>query len=182
MDAQEPHAKMDAEATEILPRLDESWQPDQPWQQQDQFWRQDFWRHHVPSQPDEPSRQGSWRADIIDTLCIMAALVVLMFMLADQTGALRTFAAFCFAFFVPGRAIVTNWPRLAEWSDIGMSVVLSVALVTFVSMVTLWLKYWHPIGQFQVEAVLSVVAVGVAIARRNGVVVPIPGRRSATGG
>jgi uncharacterized membrane protein len=154
MDAQEPHVNMDAEATEVLPRLDGSWRRD---------------GYSWPG--------SSWRADIIDTLCVMAALVVLMFMLANQAGGLRTFAAFCFAFFVPGRAIVTNWARLAEWSDIGMSVVLSLALVTSVSLLTLWLKYWHPIGLFQVEAALSVAGLGTAIGRRNGMVIPFPGKR-----
>jgi hypothetical protein len=173
MDAQEPHVKMDAEATEVLPRYDVSWLRDRSWQQ-NRSWQQD-----EPGQQDGSVKlRGSWRADIIDTLAIIAALVVLMFMLADQTGGLRTFAAFCFAFFVPGRAVVSNWPRLAEWSDIGMSVVLSLALVTSVSMVTLWLKYWHPIGLFQIEAGLSVAGLGAAIGRRNGISIPVPFRRS----
>jgi hypothetical protein len=143
MDAQEPHVKMDAAATEVF-----------------------------------PGSSAQWRADIIDTLCIIATVVVLMFMFADQTGSLRTFAAFCFAFFVPGRAVVANWAPVAKWSDTGMSIVLSIAIVTCVSMVTLWLRYWHPIGLFQVEAALSLAGLVAAIARRNGLAPAVLRRRS----
>jgi hypothetical protein len=70
-----------------------------------------------------------------------------------------------FAFFVPGRAIVSNWPRLAGWSDVGMSVVLSLATLTFLATVSLWARIWHPLALFDIEAVLSLIGLGIAIAR-----------------
>lgn len=66
-----------------------------------------------------------------------------------------------------GRVAVSNWPRLAAWSDTGMSIVLSLGVLTFLATVTLWARAWHPLGLFQMEAVVCVVGLGIAIVRRR---------------
>ncbi len=111
---------------------------------------------------------GAFRRDeVTDLLAGVAAMILLVLVLAGWAGGVRTLFAFAFAFFVPGRAIVSNWPRLALWSDVGMSVVLSIAALALLALVSLWLRFWHPVDLFEAEAVLSLIGLGVAVARRR---------------
>jgi len=107
------------------------------------------------------------RAEVIDLLAALVAVVLLVLTLVDRVGAARTLLTAVFACFVPGRAIVSNWPRMAAWSDIGMSIVLSLGVLTFLATVTLWARVWHPLGLFQLEAAASLAGLGIAIARRR---------------
>jgi hypothetical protein len=43
-----------------------------------------------------------------------------------ESGPPRILLALGFAFFVPGRAIVTNWPRMVSWSEVAMPMVPSL--------------------------------------------------------
>jgi hypothetical protein len=117
----------------------------------------------IPGQP----AAGTARADVVDLLaCLVAAgLIVLI-----EQGALtlaRAVLAFCFAFFVPGRAIVSNWPEIARWSAWAISMVLSLAVVTLLATTALWAGVWHPLGLFEIEAWLSLAGLAVGIARRH---------------
>lgn len=125
----------------------------------------------LTSEPEEGVRAPR-QAEVLDLLAVAVSLVLLVLALTERVGASRTLFAFAFAFFVPGRAIVSNWQRLADWADIAMSIALSIATLTVAALVSLWLRFWHPLGLFQLEAALSLVGLGVAIARRRrGIVI-----------
>lgn len=107
------------------------------------------------------------QADALDLLAGLVAAVLLVLALADRAGALRLALTVAFAFFVPGRALVSNWPRLADWSAIGMPIALSLGLLTLLATVSLWARAWHPLALFEVEAAASLAGLGVAAARRR---------------
>ena len=104
---------------------------------------------------------------MLDLLAVLIAggLIVLV-VLAGPTLP-RVLLTLGFTFFVPGRAIVSHWPRLARWSQVGMSIVFSLSALTLVAMTALWAHYWHPVGIFEVEAGLSLAALVAGLARRR---------------
>jgi uncharacterized membrane protein len=106
-------------------------------------------------------------AELLDLVAVLVAMGLLLLAFLDTGGVVRLLLALVFAFFVPGRAIVSNWPRMANWSDMGMSIALSLAVLVVFSTCSLWARFWHPLGLFQLEAVLSLIGLGVAIARRR---------------
>jgi hypothetical protein len=106
-------------------------------------------------------------ADALDLLSGLMALCLLGLVYAGLSGVPRTLLALAFTFFVPGRAIVTNWPRIARSSVPGMSMILSVGILTLLATITLWAHAWHPLALFQIEAWLSLCGLGVGIARRH---------------
>ena len=105
--------------------------------------------------------------DALDLLAALIAVALIVLVARGWTGAPRLLLALGFAFFVPGRAIVTNWRQTADWSEVAMPMLFSLALLTLVAMVTLWAHYWHPLGLFQVEAGLSLAALGIGMVRRH---------------
>jgi peptidoglycan/LPS O-acetylase OafA/YrhL len=126
----------------------------------------------VPDTPDTPRRkliflQPTQRGDVLDLLAGVLAVGLIELVDEGGTGLLRVLLALAFAFFVPGRAIVANWPSLERWSDVGMSMVLSLAVLTLVAMVILWSQYWRPLYFFQGEALASLAALAVSIVRRH---------------
>ena len=121
----------------------------------------------VPPSDPETSR---WAAQVADALDLLAALVALSLIeLVDigWSGPLRVLLALGFAFFVPGRAVISHWPFLARWSEIGMPVVFSLAVLTPLAMIALWAHVWHPLGLFQIEAWISLAGLIAGIARRH---------------
>jgi uncharacterized membrane protein HdeD (DUF308 family) len=115
------------------------------------------------------SDRTAGKAEALDLLAVLVAVVLLVLSLVDRVGTARLLLALLFTAFVPGRAIVSNWPRLADWSDVGMSVALSLGVLTVAATVTLWLGAWHPLRLFQLEAVLSVAGLAAAVTRRRRV-------------
>lgn len=107
------------------------------------------------------------RAEVLDVLAAVIAVALLVLVAADASGPLRILLVLAFTFFVPGRAIITNYPRMARWSDLGTSIVVSLGVLAFLATVTLWAGFWHPLGLFQVEAVLSLAGLAVGIVRRR---------------
>jgi hypothetical protein len=75
--------------------------------------------------------------------------------------------ALVFTFFVPGRAIVANWPQMARWSEAGMPMVISLTITALVATVALWAHLWYPVQIFQIEAWLSLAGLVTAIVRRR---------------
>jgi hypothetical protein len=111
------------------------------------------------------------RIQLEDGLDLLAALItvgLLVLTLAGRSGIPRTLLTIGFACYVPGRAIVSNWPLMARWSQAAMSIIYSIAVLGLVASVTLWAHFWHPVGVFQVVAVLSLVALCFGAARRHG--------------
>jgi|SRR5580704_6425058 hypothetical protein len=106
--------------------------------------------------------------DILDLAAIVIAIGLIGLVVAGAAGLPRILLALAFAFFVPGRAIVTNWPRLGYWSEFGMPVVISLTVLTLAATATLWAHVWHPVGLFEIEAGLCVVALPVGMSRRHG--------------
>lgn len=106
------------------------------------------------------------RSDVIDLAAMVICASLLVLAAAQDAGLPRVLLAAAFTLFVPGRAVVTNWPRLAHWSQLGVSVVLSLALLALVATALLWARVWHPVGLFEIEASLSLVALGTGLTRR----------------
>jgi uncharacterized membrane protein YoaK (UPF0700 family) len=117
----------------------------------------------VQETPHRVSQVGN----VLDLSAGLIAVGLLALSYAGESGLLRVLLALGFAFFVPGRAIVTNWPRMARWSEVTTPVVLSLALLTLLAAITLWAGVWKPMELFQVEAWLSVAGLGLGIARRT---------------
>jgi hypothetical protein len=107
------------------------------------------------------------RAELLDLAGALVAVVLLVLVLRGQPGPLRVLLTLGFTFFVPGRAIVTNWPRMARWSAAGMSMVLSLAVLTLLATTFLWAHLWQPVVLFQAEAVLSLAGLTVGVVRRR---------------
>ena len=112
-------------------------------------------------------RSAAQRRDILDLAAIVIAVGLVCLVVSRSAGLPRTVLALAFAFFVPGRAIVSNWPRMAYWSELGMPVVLSLTVLTLVATVALWAHAWHPLGVFQIEAGLSILALGLGMLHRH---------------
>ena len=109
------------------------------------------------------------RAEVLDVLAAAVAVALLAMVQENTSGLPRILLVLGFTFFVPGRAIITNFPRMARWSDLGASMLVSLGVLAFLATVTLWAHFWHPLGLFQVEAVLSLagLAAGIVQRRRN---------------
>ena len=104
---------------------------------------------------------------VLDVSSCLVAAGLLAVSYAGQSGLPRVLLALVFTFFVPGRAIVTNWPQMAAWSDVAMPIVFSLALLTLIATVSLWAHLWYPMDLFQVEAWLSLAGLCFGVARRN---------------
>ena len=109
------------------------------------------------------------RAEGLDVLAAAVAVALLAMVQENASGLPRILLVLGFTFFVPGRAIITNFPRMARWSDLGASMLVSLGVLAFLATVTLWARFWHPLGLFQAEAVLSLagLAAGIVQRRRN---------------
>lgn len=107
------------------------------------------------------------RAELLDVTGALIAVILLVLVRTGQPGSLRVLLTLGFTFFVPGRAIVTNWPRMARWSGVGMSMVLSLAVLTLLATTFLWAHLWQPVALFQAEAVLSLAGLAVGVVRRR---------------
>jgi hypothetical protein len=105
--------------------------------------------------------------DALDLLAALIAVALITLAFRGWTGPPRALLALGFAFFVPGRAIVTNWRQTAGWSEVAMPMLFSLAVLTLAAMVTLWAHFWHPLGLFQVEAWLSLAGLGIGMVRRH---------------
>lgn len=114
-----------------------------------------------------PSAPAARRAEILDLAACCVAVVLLLLVVVDFWAPLRLLLAVAFTFFVPGRAIVSNWPRVAHWSSVGMSVVFSLGALTLLATFALWTGFWHPLTLFMAEASISLAGISIAIVRRR---------------
>lgn len=107
------------------------------------------------------------RAELLDCLAGLVAIGLVLLILTGGIQPLRLLFALAFTFFVPGRAIVTNWPRLERWSAVGMPMVFSLGSLALTATVSLWLGLWHPMALFALAAAASLAGLGVGITRRR---------------
>jgi hypothetical protein len=110
----------------------------------------------------------TWQVgDALDLLAALIAAGLIVLVYQGWSGPPRVLLTLGFTFFVPGRAIVTNWRQTADWSEVAMPMVFSLAVLTLVATVALWAHFWHPLGLFQVEAWLSLAALIIGVVRRH---------------
>jgi hypothetical protein len=122
----------------------------------------------VPSASGTPASRHAWQVgDVLDLLAGLVAVGLIVLVDERWSGLPRILLALGFAFFVPGRAIVSNWHRTARWSPTAMSMVLSLAILALLATVTLWAHFWHPLGLFESEAWLSLAALTIGTVRRS---------------
>jgi uncharacterized membrane protein len=112
----------------------------------------------------DPATQQS---NLLDLLGALICVGLLALTLAGRSGVPRLLLALAFVAYVPGRAIVSNWPLIARWSEVVMSMIFSVVGLGLIATVALWVHFWHPVGLFQVEAVLSLAGLVLGAARRH---------------
>jgi hypothetical protein len=105
--------------------------------------------------------------DLIDVACVAVTVAVAVAVATNERNAFRAVVAVAFSLFVPGRAIVSNWPTLAQKPHVALSILFSLSVLTFVSTVTLWLNYWRPLGLLEVEAGVVMVALFIGLVRRR---------------
>ena len=106
-------------------------------------------------------------SDVLDVSASLVAGALLVLSALGESGTPRLLLALAFAFFVPGRAIVTNWQRMARWSEVAMPIVLSLAVLTLLATLALWARLWKPIDLFQIEAFLSLGGLAVGVMNRG---------------
>ena len=106
-------------------------------------------------------------AELTDLLAVVVTVSLIAIIHLDRVGVARTVLALVFIFFVPGRAIVSNWPRMARWSEAAMPMILSLTITTLVATVALWAHFWRPLPLFEVVAWLSLAGLVVGITRRR---------------
>jgi hypothetical protein len=116
---------------------------------------------------EESSHPGRELDNALDLSAGLIAIGLLTMSYLGESGLLRIALTLGFVFIVPGRAIVTNWPRMTSWSKVAMSMVLSLALLTLLATITLWADVWKPMDLFQAEAWLSLAGLCIGIVRRN---------------
>jgi peptidoglycan/LPS O-acetylase OafA/YrhL len=109
---------------------------------------------------------GQW-AEVLDLLAAFTCASLIAAISLDRVGPARIMLALVFTFFVPGRAIVANWPQMARWSEAGMPMVISLTITALVATVALWAHLWYPVQIFQIEAWLSLAGLVIAIVRRR---------------
>ena len=122
----------------------------------------------VSKAPGLAAFRRTWQCgDVLDLLAGLIALGLIVLASAGWSGPPRLLLTLAFTFFVPGRAIVTNWHRTARWSEVAISMAVSLAVLALAATITLWIHLWHPVALFQFEAWLSLVALTIGIVRRS---------------
>jgi len=136
----------------------------------------------VPSQRQRRAWRAALPGDELDIVSMLVAAVLIVLVGLDRSGAPRTLLAFAFMLFVPGRALVSNWPWLARWSAAAMSMILSLSVLSVLAAVTLWAGHWQPTRLFQAEAIASIIGLAFGMIRRHLRPIdrrPIPRRQAA---
>jgi uncharacterized membrane protein len=121
----------------------------------------------MPAADSDSLMDAEQRAQVLDVVAAGIAIMLLIFVLAGRTGEPRLLLTVLFTFFVPGRAVVSNWPRMAGWADMAMCIAISLGTLVLLALVTLWLRAWHPESLFVAEALLSLVGLGTGFFRRH---------------
>jgi uncharacterized membrane protein len=121
----------------------------------------------APEPPPESPELTVRLSDMLDLTGALICVGLLLLTLAGRPSIPRLLLTLAFAGYVPGRAIVSNWPAFARWAGAAMSMVMSVAALALIATLTLWLHVWHPVGLFQAEAVLCLAGLALGTVRRH---------------
>ena len=118
-------------------------------------------------------------AEVLDLLAAIIAASLIALIYLDRVGLGRIVLTLGFIFFVPGRAIVANWPRMARWSEAAIPMVISLAVTGLIATVALWVHLWRPLQIFEIEAWLSLAALVFSITRRRrlGLLNPVTSKK-----
>jgi hypothetical protein len=112
-------------------------------------------------------REDARLADLLDVAAAVVATGLIALQFSGRDGVPRLLLTLAFTLFVPGRAIVSNWPGLARWSQVAMPMVIGVSVLAVLATATLWLHLWHPVALFDVEAVASIAGLIWGLERRR---------------
>jgi len=104
---------------------------------------------------------------VLDLIAALNTVALVALVHSGRDGIPRILLTLGFAMFVPGRAIVTNWPRMSRWSEAAVTVTLSLAVLTLAAMISLWAHLWHPVGMFYGAAALCLAGLIVGEVRRR---------------
>lgn len=126
-----------------------------------------------PTGPTTAGRTAQLDARL-DVMALGVSVCLAVVIALGLNGPVRELLALAFTVFIPGQAIVTNWP--AAWpplwpsaqarSVVALPIVLSLSVLTLLALVSLWLHLWHPMVLYAGELVASTVALAVALVRR----------------
>jgi hypothetical protein len=122
--------------------------------------------------PSSPARPDQDIGDVLDLIAALNTVALAALVHSGRDGIPRILLTLGFAVFVPGRAIVTNWPRMSRWSEAAITVTLSLAVLALAAMVSLWAHLWHPIGLFYGEAALCLAGLIAGQIRRRWLTKP----------
>jgi uncharacterized membrane protein len=121
----------------------------------------------MPAADSDSLLDAEQLAQVLDVVAAGIAIMLLIFVLGGRTGEARLLLTVLFTFYVPGRAVVSNWPRMAGWADLAMCIAISLGLLITIALIALWLRAWHPESLFVAEALLSLIGLGVGFIRRR---------------
>ena len=121
----------------------------------------------MPDNDGEIRPPAAQLGDVLDLIAVLLSVWLVALVFFGWYGPLGVLLAVAFAFFVPGRVIVSNWPQMARWSEAAMSMLLSLAVLVLLNTVMLWIHAWHPQGLFQILAGLSLVGLIIGMTRRH---------------
>ena len=94
-------------------------------------------------------KTGLAASDLLDVGCIALTALAAVALATNEHNFARSVAAFIFVLFIPGRAIVSNWPEMPGRSVVAVSILFSLALNTLIATVALWAHVWHPAGNYR---------------------------------
>lgn len=117
-------------------------------------------------------RTGLAASDLLDVACIALSALTAVALATNEHNFACSVAAFIFVLFIPGRAIVSNWPEIAVRSVTAVSILFSLALNTLIATVALWAHVWHPAVIIEAECALAIAALVVGILRRHATAEP----------
>jgi len=109
---------------------------------------------------------------VLDLIAALNTVALVALVHSGRDGIPRILLTLGFAMFVPGRAIVTNWPRMSRWSETALTVTLSLAVLTLAAMISLWAHLWHPVGMFYGAAALCLAGLIAGQIRRRWLAKP----------
>jgi uncharacterized membrane protein len=105
--------------------------------------------------------------DVLDVASPVTVVGLLALIYAGRSGVPRILLALAFTFFVPGRAIVSNWPRMARWSEAAAAMAFSLASLGLLATASLWVHAWRPMTILLIEVWISLTGLSVGIVRRH---------------